>query len=128
MKYENIINEIKLLVEEGYKIQSIVKGETEEPANSFVLDYQDWYTKSLLVVKFLASDRYDEFKSYYEINTKRKSISTTTYVIQDYCMGVVLTKEGVSEMKVAHNINSQLLILGSLTSRVDSVLSNIELE
>jgi len=51
-------------------------------------DYQRWYTKVLKAVASLAPDRHAEFRSYYEVDPKRKTLGYSTYVIQGYIKGV----------------------------------------
>ncbi len=46
----------------------------------------------LKVIEFLGKDRFQEFKSYYEIDPKRKSIGYGNYYIQDYLKGVAPNK------------------------------------
>ena len=60
----------------------------ESKDKQFHYDYQSWYTKALKAVASLASDRHVEFRSYYEVDPKRKSLGYGTYVIQDYLKGV----------------------------------------
>lgn len=94
--------------------------------------YQNWYSKALPVIKVLASDRLQEFISYYERDPKRKTLDALTYSIQDFVSGIgapqgyggkpQFSANGV----VAMRILSQVQILKSLQARVDSIYSNIE--
>ena len=54
----------------------------------FGTQYQNWYTRTLPLVKALAPDRFAEFRAYYEADPKRKSIGPATYVLQDYVNGI----------------------------------------
>ena len=84
-KREAIHKELADLYTYGVKLAvSFQKNKAEQ----FQYDYQIWYTKALKAVASLASDRHVEFRSYYEVDPKRKSLGYGTYVIQDYLKGV----------------------------------------
>ena len=126
-KRETIKSELKALYEAGAKL--IVEFQKEKD-KQFQYDYQAWYTKALKVVLTLAPDRHGEFRSYYEIDPKRKSLGYGTYVIQDYLKGVAPSKFNHPDFdareQVVRSFFNQLTILNSLNERVDSVLTNIE--
>ena len=86
---EKIKSEINMCLKETIPILEFLQGKTKDENYSFHIHYQKWYSKALKIIEFLASDRYAEFKSYYEIDTRRKSISYGTYVIQDFVKNVV---------------------------------------
>lgn len=92
--------------------------------------YQIWYTKALPAVSSLAPDRLAEFKSYYEIDPKRKSLGYGTYVIQDYLKGVAPNRMAFPNFDTRNQtvqaFYNQLTLLKSLTERIDSSLANIE--
>lgn len=95
--------------------------------------YQNWYSRAVKVVALLGNDRLDEFKSYYLIDPKRKAIGYSTYVIQDYIKGVGATLQYLGGPRTFdHNevlgirILAQKNILESLSSRIDSVLADVE--
>ncbi|ASF15674.1 hypothetical protein [Shewanella sp. FDAARGOS_354] len=69
---ESISKEISDLYDEGVNL--IKRLQDKDKNQNFRYEYQSWYTKSLRVVEVLAPDRYPEFKSYYEIDPKRKSL------------------------------------------------------
>ena len=98
--------------------------------NQFDYDYQIWYTKALKAVASLASDRHAEFRSYYEVDPKRKSLGYGTYVIQDYLKGVapggLQYPNFDTRAQVLLCFSNQLTILIAIKERVDSVLANIE--
>jgi hypothetical protein len=84
-KREAIHEELTTLYNEGAKLTIACQKKEEE---QFQYDYQRWYTKVLKVVASLALDRHAEFRSYYEIDPKRKSLGYGAYVIQDYLKGI----------------------------------------
>ena len=125
---ESISKKVSALYDEGVEItQAFIKN---DKGQKFQYEYQRWYTKALRVVEVLAPDRYPEFKSYYEIDPKRKSFGYGTYVIQDYLKGVVPAgyhfKDFDSREQVGQCLFNQLTIFNSLAERVDSVLSDID--
>ena len=127
---ETISKEISTLYEEGSKLVKAFQVKDKEP--NFYYEYQSWYTKSLRVVEVLAYDRYAEFKSYYEIDPKRKGLGYGTYVIQDYLKGVrpgsYQLQDFDTRQETTRNVFNQLTILNSLRERIDSVLANIDSE
>lgn len=132
MDYTKIKEELNDLVDEGNRLINKLKAEKDNIELDFHLDYQKWYTLAIKIVKLLGSDRYDEFKSYYEIDPKRKSLSYGTYVIQDFMKGVVPSRSTYSNFNsityVMRNIFNQVNIISSLISRIDSVIANMDFE
>lgn len=128
MNKELIKKELNELVAEGNTLIKILEGDKEKL--SFRTKYQQWYTKSLKVVKFLASDRYNEFKAYYEIDTKRKQFGYGTYVIQDFIKNVVPASipKFDSVKQTSLNLFNQISIIESLLTRIDSIIANIDIE
>lgn len=99
------------------------------PKELVPLIYQEWYTKSLPVIRQLMPERYQEFIDLYK-SEKRKEIDYLTYTISDYLIGVQVTRGGKptfnTESAFLAKLQLQLLILQSASSRVDSLLSNIQ--
>jgi hypothetical protein len=126
-KREAIHKELDALYDEGAKLAVAFQKKEE---NQFQYDYQRWYTKALKAIASLAADRYVEFRGYYEVDTKRKSLGYGTYVIQDYLKGVAPNKfshpDFDSRAQVLTCFFNQLTILKAIGERVDSVLGNIE--
>ncbi len=126
-KRDAIHKELKALYQEGVEL-AVAFQKTE--AEQFQYDYQKWYTKALKAVASLAPDRYAEFRSYYEVDPKRKSLGYGTYVIQDFLKGVAPNKFHYPDFDTRDQVVTcffnQLTILNSLSERVDSVLTNIE--
>lgn len=126
-KREIIHKELYALYQEGAKLAVAFQKKEDE---QFQYDYQRWYTKALKAVASLAADRHAEFRSYYEIDPKRKSLGYGTYVIQDFLKGVApntFHHPGFDTRSQALTcFFNQLTILHSIAERVDSVLGNIE--
>lgn len=126
-KREVIHKELKALYKEGAELAVAFQKKEDQ---QFQYDYQRWYTKALKAVASLAPDRHAEFRSYYEIDPKRKSLGYGTYVIQDYIKGVAPNRSNHPEFDTRAQVITcffnQLTILTSIEERVDSVLANIE--
>lgn len=126
-KRDAIHKELEALYKEGAELAVAFQKTTEK---QFHYDYQSWYTKALKAVASLASDRHAEFRSYYEVDPKRKSLGYGTYVIQDFLKGVApgsyQLREFDTRAEVIKCFLNQLSILNAIKSRVDSVLANIE--
>ncbi len=125
---EKIKKELSELVDSGNVLLEKFRDKKNKP--SVHHDYQSWYTKALNVVQWLAPDRYDEFKGYYEPNPKRKSLGYGTYVIQDYLKSVAPGGYGSDNFdcrgQAAIGVYNQCTIIMSLAQLVDSSLANIE--
>jgi len=126
-KREAIHKALEALCQEGTKL-AVAFQEKEE--QQFQYDYQRWYTKALKAVASLAPDRHSEFRAYYEIDPKRKSLGYGTYVIQDYIKGVVPNSFHYPDFDTRNQtlkcFFNQLTILHAVGERIESVLSNIE--
>jgi len=122
-----IHKEINALYDEGAKLAVAFQKKEEKQFN---YDYQRWYTKALKAVATLAPDRHAEFKGYYEIDPKRKSLGYGTFVIQDFLKNVVPAgyqyQDFDSRNQALTCFFNQLTIFQSISERIDSVLSNIE--
>ena len=126
-KREAIHKELDALYKEGVKL--VVDFQKKEE-KQFQYDYQRWYTKALKAVASLAPDRHAEFRSYYEVDPKRKALGYGTYVVQDYLKGVAPNSYSHPDFdtraQVVKCFFNQLTILNAIGERVDSVLANIE--
>jgi hypothetical protein len=126
-KRDLIRDEVTALYEEGAKLAVAFQKEEDEQFN---YDYQCWYTKALKAVATLAPDRHAEFRSYYEIDPKRKSFGYGTFVIQDFLKGVA--PSGIhfqnfdSRDQALTCFINQLTLFKSINERIDSVVANIE--
>lgn len=127
-KRERIRKELAELCSEGYALAK--KFNDDEKRSDFRGSYQTWYSKAVKAVAALAPDRHTEFKGYYEIDPKRKTLGYGTYVIQDFMKGISpgTWDSDVSKGQMLTCFVNQLTILSSLEPRIDSVISNIESE
>lgn len=98
----------------------------------FGAEYQGFYSCAIKMLEFLAPDRLSEFKGYYEVDPKRKLTDITNYNIQDYVM--VMSARLDNYDKPLWNTNhlliirivNQFQILASVSSRIESILSDAE--
>ena len=97
---------------------------------TFHYEYQDWYSKALKVVTLLAPDRLAEFRGYYQIDPKRKTLGYGTYTIQDFLKGVVPNRVAHPEFDAHYQaflcFFNQLTIFNSILKRIDSALGDVE--
>jgi hypothetical protein len=124
--------ELSRLVEEAPALINPLQDDSATTHAAFVQKYQDWYTKALKIVAALAPDRLSEFRAYYEHDPKQMVIRQTTFAIQDYVMGRGPHNDHSGRndwdaLEVVHNrVRAQGAILASLSSRIDTVLADVE--
>jgi hypothetical protein len=102
----------------------------------FYSSYQEWYTKAVRVVRVLANDRLDEFQSYYQEDPKRKTVDGITYRIRDFVRGIRPVQDPFEVLRRGSTFDpvdctmalfqTQMLILESLSSRIDGVIAELE--
>lgn len=126
-KRESIIKELTSLYQEGAELAQAFQ---KDKAKQFQYDYQRWYTKAIKAVAVLAPDRHAEFRGYYEIDPKRKSLGYGTYVIQDFMKNVVPSGYHFQDFNAQHQalqcFFNQLTIFHSIIERANSALASIE--
>ena len=94
--------------------------------------YQRWYSRAYKLVEALAPERIAEFSSYYLIDPKRKITDVGNYVIQDYIKGIGARTDRFDKPLWDTNnltmirVMNQMQIIGSLSSRIDSVLQDVK--
>jgi len=134
---EKVKAEIAELIEKAARIRdaadrSAPKSAEQETSSEQIVPaiaYQEWYTKSLTVVRQLLPDRYQEFVEHYR-DEKRNKIDFITYAISDYLLDLrilnVYDQESFDHHAVFVNrFQAQTAILRSCLSRLDSILANI---
>ena len=98
---------------------------------NFGTKYQNWYSRATKLIELLGPDRVDEFRSYYRIDPKRKVKDASNYVIQDYIAGLGAPTSYIDEplwdihQVVTIRVYNQVQILGSLKSRLGSVIADV---
>ena len=99
----------------------------------FESSYQSWYSESIVLIKQLLPDRFEEFKSLYETNPKRKELNALTYSIQDWLIGIRSSFDNFRNKKhfddlaiTSMKFQNQVQILKSLQRRFESSLFDIK--
>ena len=127
---ESIRNEIEAVYSDGQKMGG--KFINKDKEQNFPFEYQEWYTRTCRVIRTLANERYSEFKSYYEIDPKRKDLGYRTYVIQDYMKHVVPSRSKYPEFdsreKVVTCLSNQISILYSVLGNIETILESIDVQ
>lgn len=78
---EQIKKDLKKLFDDGIELFSLIA--TGQNDITVANKYQKWYSQSMLVIKQLLPERFDEFKECYKLD-KRKAIDPGTYKLFDY--------------------------------------------
>ena len=118
-------NEVTELVATGKSLVNMLR----ESDDSFYFDYQTWYTRAARVVEVTLPDRVEEFRGYYEIDPKRKTLGYENYGIQDFCKQLVPIGPNFENFDRTKNATicliNQIAILQSVRTRLDSIIGNI---
>lgn len=94
--------------------------------------YQSWYSRALKLVSLLGPDRFEEFRSYYLIDPKRKTIDAGNYVIQDYIKAIGAPEDLYDRPRfetrvvISIRLTNQTDLISSLSSRIDGILADVE--
>jgi hypothetical protein len=119
------------LLEEYEEIVGLM---VENDAQKFInlgFKYQEWYTRALSMISSLAPDRLEEFAGHYR-NSKRKDLNALTYTIYDYLQSIGPVKDSAGRIPYSHHqvtqirFLNQFQILAALSSRIDSVLTDVK--
>jgi len=129
MKYscypERIEEQIKAALKDEKKTKEFIK-----KLPPFNIEYQSWYSESLVLIKQLLPDRLTDFVRLYEKPKTRKSIEYGNYVIEDYLQNLSVTT-GWGDKKVGpeaaiSQFEQQFNILKSIERRFESSLFDIK--
>lgn len=128
-KRERIREDLNTLNDEASELALAFQKE-EKDKLQYRYQYQAWYTKAIKAVATLAPERLAEFRSYYEVDPRRKHLGYDTFVIQDYFRGVVPAGAAYYSFD-SHNealtcFFNQTTILHAVVQSFDSVILNIE--
>jgi len=99
---------------------------------NFKIEYQGWYSESLVLLKQLLPDRVDDFINLYrKPKAKRKDITYENYVIEDALQGLHVTRGWEKEKVVGADaaiprFTQQLNIIKSVNNRFESSLFDIK--
>ncbi|NRT71468.1 hypothetical protein [Clostridium beijerinckii] len=115
-KYGQIKKEIEELIRSGEELYDFI----EKGNVKFNLNYQQWYSKSLEVIRQLVPNRLEDFKFFYR-NEKGRHQSYPEKDINDF-----LSEEGIPHQFISVKVYQQINILKSAYERLDSVLYEIK--
>lgn len=90
--------------------------------------YEKWYSQSLALLKQILPDRVDAFVRHYEKPKTRKEISWDNYVIEDFMIGLQVTRAGeilVDRKAAFPKLQNQTAILAAAEARFESSLFEI---
>ena len=131
-KRDELKKALKDLIEEATEIVELATNAKDMRIIEFGTKYQNWYTRALKVVEVLAHDRLEEFTNYYKIDPKRKLVGVQNCVIQDFIMGMGARNDNLGKPlwdinnSTTIKVYTQLQIVQSLETRIDSVLSDVQ--
>lgn len=121
MKVNEIEEELKKLIEEGFEFVKNLDGERRE----FMINYESWYTKSLIYVKRMTPDRVNDFKNLYQLGHRRE-ITLDTYTISDALRGIELKGSNVTPKNVWPKLLQQVTILKGVKEVLKSKIYNLQ--
>jgi hypothetical protein len=121
--YYNMAYDLKLLT----KDQMVEIDNSGTKIGDFKKVYQEWYTKSLAVIKQVIPDRLDDFIILFK-NEKRKITDFQTYTMSDYLIGLQTTRgiDVIVNSKAGFpKFEMQKAILEAAESRFESTLYDL---
>lgn len=117
------------LLNDRIELLRLTRGVTAKEIVQFGTRYQQWYTKALKLVEFLAADRMDEFVGYYRPDPKRRMLGAETFAIQDFTKmnrpQPHAIRFDVHEL-VAIRLHNQFQILEALPSRINTIFPDVK--
>ncbi len=125
-KLDEVITEISALLEMVEKLQPA--SDLHQKLVALSVNYEDWYSRSLNVIRQIIPERLDDFVVVYR-NEKRKEITYLTYTISDYLFGVTIQKNSRDmfnpKSAYAMSLLRQMSILKAAYNAAPSVLRDI---
>ncbi|AKB23786.1 hypothetical protein MSMTP_0317 [Methanosarcina sp. MTP4] len=130
MNDNEITKEIERLTAEGINLLLKIDNLKINEVLIHSLDYQNWYTESLAIVRQLFPERAQEFIEFYELKKTSDDFNLDCYTIKDFFRGITFTTWGGKEVfdpKNSFRINfmQQIGILNSLKPLIEKKLSYI---
>lgn len=122
MKIEEIKRELNNLINQGVKLADAI---LENNLKIIMLDYECWYSKSLIYIKKLNNDRVNDFKSLYKLE-KRKEIRYSTYTISDALNGVCIPSEKLEPSSAYSKMIQQVSILKATKELLETKIYQLQ--
>lgn len=108
--------------------ESLIKEMKKLKLPYFEGEYEQWYTKSIYILKQTLQERLEDFKLSYK-SEHRKEIDFQSYSIYDYLLGIVMKRgeEIIIDRDTAiPKMRNQISIMKSCSDRFDSILYDIK--
>lgn len=126
MRYESTKEEFVRIVKKqlGDKAKGFL-----ESLPTFSDEYQIWYSEAKAIVRQLLPDRIDDFIGFYETPRNRKDVTSETYRISDYLLGLFVRGDfgsiKVGPSAAIRHFEQQLVIMKAVKKRFESSLFDI---
>lgn len=92
----------------------------------FKMSYQSWYSESLVLIKQLLPDRFDDFVSHYKKPKARKKLDCENYRIEDFLQGIESRMGDLNGKAAIPHFRQQMGILKAVLVRFESSLFDIK--
>ncbi len=126
--YSEIKGEINQLEEVGIKLYAALTCKTEGKCSDldfFLLNYEQWYTKALAVIKQITPDRLQDFMLVYD-NPKRKMLDIETYCISDALRTIEHIDYIYGPWTAKYGVLRQLQMLRACREKFDSKIYDLQ--
>lgn len=122
MKIDEVDKELKELIDEGIKIFESLRS---DELKKFILNYETWYSKSILYIKKFNNNRLDDFRTLYKLE-KRKDITYSTYTISDALNGISVPSRKIKPSSAYSKVLQQVNILKATREILKSKIYQIQ--
>lgn len=120
--------ELQSLIEIGKSLHEALNEDEEGNCKNYTYfadNYEVWYSKSMVLIKQLLPERFEDFKHQYA-DKRRKDIDVSTYTISDALRGVTAYNGYFGPSTATCCILNQLNMLKSCLETFDSKIYNIQ--
>ena len=130
-KYSDLKQNISRLIKDGEKLYVALDMQENngqkscKNLNYFILNYETWYTKSIVVIKQLSPERYADFTKLYS-NEKRKELKHNTYCISDALRTTYNVSYHYGPWTAALCVLRQITMLQACLDRFDNKVYEIQ--
>lgn len=125
----DVMKEIESLVETGKKMYSCFSKYANtnniDEITYFMVNYEKWYSSSLILVSKLLPQRMQDFKDLYS-NQKRKQLTSATYTVSDALRGLESKSGRISISDAAQPLYQQKEIVESCGKMLGSHIYNMQ--
>lgn len=131
-KYLDLKQEIAQLIKDGKKLYEAlemqeIRGQKDcKDLGYFIINYETWYTKSMVVIKQLSPERYADFTKLYS-DEKRKELGHNTYCISDALRTTCNVTCSFGPWTAALCVWRQISMLRACLDRFDNKIYDIQI-